>query len=254
MSEADRAVHPVSPWRLGLDAAKRNALPGVALALFALSLGLSYAYVSSVRSAMQAVADWRGTLAFPVDWLFPIVTTAVFGAVIPWIVQRLRPSEKKKPSVRDLFYLAGFWGFKGFEVNLLYLVLSMVMGDSASLGVVLGKIAFDMGLYCPLWAVPSTVIVYGFKDASYSWSTMKQGPLRNGWRSWWRWDVVPLMVNNWLVWVPAVSVIYTLPLALQLPMQNLVLCFWSLALVFMTDSLATKGRAENLKSETQSEY
>ena len=243
MSEAERDVHPVSPWALGLAAAKRNARPGVALALFALALGLSYAFVTPVRDTMQGVADWRDTLRFPVSWLFPVVTTAIFGAIIPWVVQRLRPAETRRTRGVDLLYLTAFWAFKGAEVSLLYAGLAALLGDSAAPGVILGKIALDMGVYCPLWAVPTTVLVYAFKDAGYSWSAVRAGPLRHGWKAWWRWDVVPLMVNNWMVWLPAVCVIYTLPLALQLPVQNLVLCFWSLVLLFMTSAIAERSAA-----------
>jgi hypothetical protein len=48
-------------------------------------------------------------------------------------------------------------------------------------------------------------------------------------------EVLPITVANVAVWVPAVVAVYLLPLPLQLPMQNLVLCLWALMLVFMTD-------------------
>jgi FtsH-binding integral membrane protein len=43
-----------------------------------------------------------------------------------------------------------------------------------------------------------------------------------------------LLVATWGVWVPAVAVIYLLPTALQLPLQNVVLCFFTLLVIFMT--------------------
>jgi hypothetical protein len=51
---------------------------------------------------------------------------------------------------------------------------------------------------------------------------------------WYRRRVLPVMVSNWGVWIPAVSIIYMLPPALQLPLQNLVLCLWALMLIFLT--------------------
>jgi hypothetical protein len=36
------------------------------------------------------------------------------------------------------------------------------------------------------------------------------------------------LIANMAVWVPAVAVIYALPTPLQLPMQNMVLCFYTL--------------------------
>ncbi|MEM7576672.1 MAG: Mpv17/PMP22 family protein [Planctomycetota bacterium] len=230
-------TRPVSPLALGLSAARRNALPAVFLAVFAVALGLSYAFVGPVGERFDAFATWRQTLAFPLNWAFPAISTAVFGAIIPWGVQRLRRDRAARPDTRDLLYFTGFWAFKGMEIQLLYLVLDAIVGSGASLGVVLGKIALDMGLYCWLWAVPTTLVAYQFRDAGYRWSAVRNGPMRQGVWHWFRWSAVPVIVNNWCVWVPAVAVIYTMPLALQLPIQNLVLCFWALVMAFMSDAL-----------------
>ncbi|MEM8783751.1 MAG: hypothetical protein AAGE65_12975 [Planctomycetota bacterium] len=231
-------ARPVSPWTLGLAAARRNAVPAVFLALFALSLGLSYAWVPAVRQAFDTLAAWRNGLIFPLNWLFPVASTAVFGAVIPWVVQRLRPDKAARPSAKDLMYFSAFWGLKGAEIHLLYLVLDAVVGSGAALSVVALKIVLDMGFYCPIWAVPTTLVAYQFRDKGFVWSAVRDGPLSRGLAHWYRWSVLPVVVNNWCVWVPAVMVIYTMPLALQLPFQNLVLCFWALVMAFMSDALS----------------
>jgi hypothetical protein len=41
------------------------------------------------------------------------------------------------------------------------------------------------------------------------------------------------MIANFAVWVPAVAIIYALPTALQLPLQNLVLLFFTLLLAHL---------------------
>ncbi|MEM1444695.1 MAG: Mpv17/PMP22 family protein [Planctomycetota bacterium] len=234
-------AHPVSPWSLGLAAARRNAVPAVFLALFALTLGLSYAFVGPVHNAFDRFADWREKLVFPLNWAFPAITTAFFGAIVPWLVQRLRPNPEDRPNARDLAYFTGFWALKGIEIHVLYIVLDAVIGSGASVGVILGKLAFDMGFYCPVWAVPTTLLAYQFRERGFSWSGVRDGPLAHGFKHWVRWSVLPVVVNNWFVWIPAVIVIYTMPLALQLPFQNLVLCFWCLVLAFLSDAV-TNGQ------------
>ena len=47
----------------------------------------------------------------------------------------------------------------------------------------------------------------------------------------WNNYLLPLVVLNWMVWLPAVVVIYCLPVPLQLPIQNLVLCLFCLAML-----------------------
>jgi hypothetical protein len=47
---------------------------------------------------------------------------------------------------------------------------------------------------------------------------------------------ITVLFSTWVVWIPAVSIVYSLPSALQLPIFNLVLCFWCLLLTFVTGS------------------
>jgi hypothetical protein len=42
-----------------------------------------------------------------------------------------------------------------------------------------------------------------------------------------------VVLSNWLVWIPAVSVVYAMPAELQIPLFNLVLCFWVLLLAVL---------------------
>jgi hypothetical protein len=47
---------------------------------------------------------------------------------------------------------------------------------------------------------------------------------------WYRRRVLHVLISNLGVWVPAVCIIFALPTPLQLPLQNIVLCFFSLLL------------------------
>jgi hypothetical protein len=58
------------------------------------------------------------------------------------------------------------------------------------------------------------------------------------WRSltskqFWSWDIPQLLLSGWMVWIPACSMIYLLPASLQIPLFNIVLCFWSLVLALV---------------------
>jgi hypothetical protein len=43
-----------------------------------------------------------------------------------------------------------------------------------------------------------------------------------------------IIISIWAVWIPTVSIVYSLPLALQFPLFNIVLCFWSLMLTTLS--------------------
>ena len=217
------------PWRSGARAAWANRYPGAALTAFAIAMLLAYFYVEPVRDALRRVADFKEA----VGWPFAIVSTALFGAVIPWVVQRLRPAYRGETRWSHLAFLSVFWGVKGFEIDWFYKLQAMLVGDSATAGVITVKVLIDQMLYVPLWAVPTTVLAYRFKDEGYDAERLRRVVFEDYgcFLGWVRAKVVPVMISNWAVWLPAVVVIYTLPQPLQLPIQNLVLCFWALLLV-----------------------
>ena len=121
-------------------------------------------------------------------------------------------------------------------MDALYRLQAHVFGDAVALGVVLSKVLVDQFVYCPIWAVPTTVILYLWKDCGFSVARTKA----NLGERWYYRRAVPVMVSNWGVWIPAVTLIYFLPQPLQLPLQNIVACFWVLLLMFIT------GRARNV--------
>jgi len=222
------------PWRAGLVAAQANLMPGVVLSFFAVALLLSYWYVPTATAALEALAE----LKLRLGWPSVVISTAVFGAAIPWLVQRARPSVRAETRWSHLFFLMAFWGSKGLEIDLLYRLQALWFGQGSDATTLTIKTLVDQGIYCPFWAVPSTVLVYAFKDAGFSWAKTWT-PVRDlGGLRWFGREVVPVLISNAGVWIPAVLVIYCLPLALQLPVQNLVLCFWSLLLAFQVRGAA----------------
>ncbi len=226
MPVTDHAASP--PWRAGFIAARANVVPGIVLSVFAVGLLLSYWYVPTATATLESLAE----LKLRLGWPFVVMSTATFGAVIPWLVQRARPSVRAVTLWSHLWFLVAFWGLKGLEIDLLYRLQALWFGQGSDAATLTLKTVVDQAIYCPIWAVPSTVLAYAFKDAGFSLARTA-APLRHrGLVKWYGREVLPVLISNAGVWVPAVLVIYCLPLALQLPVQNLVLCFWSLLLAF----------------------
>lgn len=72
-----------------------------------------------------------------------------------------------------------------------------------------------------------------WKDCDFSFARLKA---ELGW-DFVTFRVPSVLCSTWMVWVPAVSLIYSLPSTLQIPLFNLVLCFFVLILSF----IVTKG-------------
>ena len=214
------------PLRRGWDAARTNALPGAIIVLVALGVLLGYHHWTAFRDGLEVISAWK--LRF--GYLFSAVSTAVFGGLLPLLFRLIPPETRKDPQWRHLPFFLGFWAFKGIEVDALYRLQAWMFGDTSSPWVVVVKVIVDQFVYCPLWAVPTMVLAYLWKDSGFRVGTTGR---KLGSR-WYSRRCLPLLVANWGVWVPAVAVIYNLPLALQLPLQNLVLCLFVLLVMILT--------------------
>lgn len=229
-----------NPFHEGLAAARGNARPGLALIAIAIAIIVGYSFVPAVAGVFDHIAEWKLTYGFA----FAICSTALFGGVLPILVQQMRSSTRSKRAWVALPFLTMFWAYKGYEIDLLYRLQAEMFGDNAEGRTILAKIAFDQLVYSTLWGVPTVLIAYTWSESGYSWLRTRQ----HLGSQWYRRRVLPMLIANWGVWIPTVAVIYCLKLPLQLPVQNIILCMWTIMVMFMvqrpsppmsTDPIAT---------------
>ena len=218
---------PPSALRRGFNAARANLLPGAILWVVGAAVLLGYFYTHPIHRALEYVA------AAKMRWgvLFAIISTATFGGLLPVLLRPLTPHGSLRSALRDLPFYLVFWGIKGVEVDLLYRGLAAAFGEQPGPTGVAAKVCIDQFVYVPLWAIPSTVLPFLWHECGYSFARTRRR-LEPGW-GWYPRRVWPVILVNWCLWTPVVVMIYLMPLALQLPLQNLVLCLWSLLLIFM---------------------
>lgn len=216
-----------APWKAGLRGARANLVPGLVLQVFALTLVLAYYHVPVVHEALQRLMDFRLRTGFA----YAVVATSFFGGLLPLLYLRAMPATRARFDARQGFALVLFWGLKGIEVDLLYRVLAAVFGEGASPGVVLPKMVVDQLIYCPVWAMPTSWLFYAWLETRFD-ARAVAADVRAP--AWYRRRILPVLLANASVWVPAVAIIYLLPTPLQLPLQNLVLCFFTLLLAHLT--------------------
>lgn len=223
-----KTASPVSqsPLRRGWQAARTNARPGLVILVIALGMLLGYRHWPAFHEALEHVRGWKLRFGFG----FSAVSTAVFGGLLPLLFRLIPEQTRRDVPWRQLPFLMAFWALKGMEVDVLYRLQAAVFGDRAEWPVVVAKAFVDQFVYVPLWAVPTMVVAYAWKDGGYRWEPLRRvmGP------GFYRNRCLPLLLANWGVWVPAVVVIYQLPLALQVPLQNLILCLFVLLVMILT--------------------
>jgi len=201
---------------------RKNRIPAFILQGFAASLLVLYFMVEPVRNAFQVIGDLKSET----DPWFAMVTTALFAGVIPWTVQAFRGRFPKGRRLYHLLFLALYWAIQGFAVDTLYHWQENTFGNGRDLQTLAVKVLIDQFPFNLFWGTPNSVVWYGWRDADFSWRRFReQNPMPRLINRY-----VTIQVSVWIIWIPAVMMIYTLPLDLQIPLFNLVICFFSLLL------------------------
>ena len=216
-----------APWLIGLRGARANLVPGLILQAVALAIALAYYFYAPVRNALEDLSAFRVSTGFA----YSIVATGFFGGVLPCLYLYAQPATRGRYSFAQCTALTAFWAYKGLEVDLLYKVLAKTVGADTSVQTVTTKMILDQFIYCPLLAVPLTVVVYAWIetrfDARSVWADLRTP-------RWYQRRAIPLLISNLGVWVPTVCIVYSLPTSLQIPLFNLVLCFFTLLVAHLS--------------------
>lgn len=209
-----------------LAALKQNIKPGLILQAFSLTVLLIYFFVP----ASKPVFLWLGEMKQTYGFGYSFIATALFGGLIPFLYLWLSNSLAPKRSILGLlvFYIV-FWGLKGMEVDFFYRLQADWFGTSNEIKTIATKMAVDQFLYSALWAAPSITIVYLWMESNWSITESKEAMNKEFFCI----KIPTVILSNWLVWIPAVCVVYAMPGELQIPLFNLVLCFWVLMLAVL---------------------
>ena len=206
--------------QLSLRGARANLVPGIALQVVAALVLATYFWVPPASGVFVAIGDLKERYGL----LFAALSTGVFGGVIPFLYLYFSGKIVSGHMGKiGLFYLL-FWIWKGIEVDLLYQAQAIMFGDTADFATVAKKVAFDQFVYCPLISAPVMAVLYAWKDSLFDLQTFR----RKLNKRLFTFEIPGVLVSIWLVWIPGTAFIYSLPLPLQIPLFNLVLCFFVL--------------------------
>jgi hypothetical protein len=219
-----------APWQSGLRGARANVVPGLILQGIAVAVAVGYYWVPAVHAALSRLEVMHQTIGL---W-FSVASTGICGGVVPFVYLHVAQKDGAGKPRYDWWQGMGltvFWAYKGIEVDLWYRLQAHMFGGGHGLATIATKVFMDQMVYCPVFAVPVTAAVYQLVDSGYNGRGLLDDIRRP---HWYRRKVLPVLISNLGVWVPAVVVIYVLPTALQLPLQNLILCFYTLIVAHQT--------------------
>jgi hypothetical protein len=200
-----------------------NLLPGLCLQLFALTIGLSYFYWPASQQIFQFFADLKTEYGA----LYAVISTSIFGGLLPFLYLFLRGEIKFLAVTQLLFYII-IWAALGGLINGFYGLQILLFGEGTDWLTIFKKTVFDQFVFSVFVTSPFIALAFLWKDQQFNWQQTKMH-----FNDLIKVQIPTTIVTTWIIWIPAVSLIYMMPSNLQIPLFNLVLCFFVLILAIL---------------------
>jgi hypothetical protein len=221
-----------APWMAGLRAARANLVPGLIVQGVMFGLLLAYWFYPPTTLLLNRLALVRERWGYG----YSAASAVIAGALIP---ELLRIAVFQKGRIRrnngtNLLFTVPFWCAMGIVVDALYRVQAVWFGADAVFPVVAKKVLVDQFIYNPLFAAPCTAMLYDWKNRGYGFHGLGGFFTTRYYRS----VVVPTLFATWGVWIPIVTILYSLPSLLQIPLFGLALSMWVMLYTWMSERRA----------------
>lgn len=204
---------------------RQNRASCLALNILAISLVVSYYQVPALAGFWESL----GALKLRWSFAFACVSTMFAAVVMPTFIQLAQGTLPQEGKWKRLTLLMLFWGYRGMEIDLFYRLQGMIFGHGNDAATLVKKVVFDQFVASPLWFVPTYVIALRWVEMGGSWSRTRASLDRVFWMR----TCPTVLVTNWLVWIPALALVYSLPAALQFPLFSVVMCCFILIVTVM---------------------
>jgi hypothetical protein len=204
---------------------RQNRFSGLILNLAVAALVGSYYFIPAMARMWEAVGEFKLRWSFG----FSLLSTVFAAVLLPSLLQLCMGTLPAAGRWRRLGLLSLFWGWRGMEIDLFYRAQGWIFGTGNDARTLLSKVLFDQFVMSPLWFVPTVLAALRWADCGGSWTRTRASLGRDFWRR----TFPATLLTNWLVWIPALALIYSLPPALQFPLFAVVMCFFILIVTLL---------------------
>jgi len=205
---------------IGLQAARANFVPGLMVQLAMVAVVLAYYFYEPARAWLAHLAEMKARWGYG----FSFIAGAVAGGVMPELltITVFQRGRVRWENAGNFLFGILYWGSQGAIVDGFYRLQAVMFGAHVDFLTVLKKVLVDQFVFNPLYAAPCGLAAYAWKNQGYRLAGM--GRVLTG--RFYKERTLPALVATWGVWIPLVSMIYSLPSLLQIPLFSLALTFW----------------------------
>lgn len=217
-------------FQRGIAAVRENLVPALVLQTLLGLLVASYFLWPSSAVVLVKLSQWKQAGGI----LFSMAATGFAGGLLAELAKVYcgQRGHWTKSNVEDGIFNFILFAFSGGTVHLFYDQQALWFGDHLAWSVILKKTTVDMLLFTPIWATPYQSIFWLWKNHRYSWSAVSTD-LRTDYLTR---HYLPVLIMEWVFWIPVVMMTYSLPLVLQFPFFLIAMATWGLLLAALTRS------------------
>ena len=232
MSLAQATPKREAPWMAGIRAARANFIPALIVQGVMLALVLGYYFYPPTTRWLGHLGELKETWGYG----YSALASVIAGAFIPEIMRILVFQKRRilRTNFANLLFTIPFWGCTGMGVDLFYRNQTQWFGTEITFSVVATKVLVDQFIFNPLWAAPSGAWCYDWKNSGYSFKNLGRFLTRKYYRD----VIVPILFATWGVWIPIVTILYSLPSLLQIPLFALALAMWVILYTWISEARA----------------
>ena len=206
--------------RIIVGAARANALPAAFLWMAAVALVAGYRFVPGVASALEPVAQWQARHG----WQAAFLTQFFFCGLVPGVFLLTVRSVKTCHPLAKASVQAVWCGGMGIACWWFYGLQSRLFGDGCGVFTLVCKTLVDQFVWTAFVVSPLSALFFVWLGCDFSVAKTRD-TVRGGFVSR---VVMPNLVANWCVGIPATFILYAFPPPLQLQVSGFVYAFWIL--------------------------
>ena len=203
---------------VGLRSVWANAVPMVVLWAIAVALVLAYHAIPAVAAALEPISRWQTAGGWGAAFLNRVVFCGLLPGVFMVTVPSIRP-----PRVGWVVLTYCLWGgLWGVIADGFFTLQQAVFGAGTDSLTLVAKTAVDQFVWNMIICTPVNAVFFAWVSRDF-----KPGPSLNG-RTFLKETCLPMLVSNWIVFIPVTVVTYAFPLPLQIQLGGFVGAFWML--------------------------
>lgn len=219
MSELGRHTKE-NPRQTGWAAVKSNRLPMVVLWVAAAVLVVGYYTLPSVKAALRPIFDFQANAG----WRAAVVNRVVFCGLLPGMFLLTMKSIRPPRPWTTVFANCAWMGAWGIASNAFFTLQAQMFGSGHDIATLVCKVLVDKCIWSALLCVPQNSLFFFWEGRDFSISKC-----RVDWpRSYLRQIYLPILLADFMVWIPVQFAVYMFPVELQIQLVGLAGAFWSL--------------------------